>query len=115
MARLNEKAMIGDKRYEYVVDHIMEEPNSGLIRVRVVEQRLGISCYSFVIPADVWDAAVRGALPFPTDEELKKLKDEYEGQHWEMCDLREDSENYIKALEARVRELTADLTADVER
>jgi hypothetical protein len=109
MARLNEEAVIGDKRYEYVVDHIMEEPNNGLIRVRVVERRLGISCYSFVIPADVWDAAVRGAKPFPTDEELKKLKDACEGTHWEMCDLREDSENYIKALEARVRELTADL------
>lgn len=68
MARLGEKVVIGNKDYEYVVDHILEEPNNGLIRVRVVEKRIGISSYSFIIPADVWDAAVRGAQLFPTVE-----------------------------------------------
>ena len=101
MATLGEKAVIGGK--EYVVTEVMGEPNVGLLRV--AEQQCGETAYRFNVPVVIWDAAVRGALHFPTDEELKKLKDACEGTHWEMCDLREAADSYIEALEARVRKL----------
>jgi hypothetical protein len=64
--------------------------------------------YLFSMPVSMWEAAVRGAW-FPTDEELKRLHDEYDGEEDERGWL---AAAYIKGLEARVRELTFDLEGE---
>jgi len=106
MATLGDKLRIGDRQYEVIF--VLEEPNTGLLRV--AEHRSGCArFYTFHVPVKIWDAAVRGAMPFPTDQELRDLKADY--------DVSEDphghiAADYIKVLEGRVRELTFALEAD---
>lgn len=102
MAKLDDVLEIGGEKFKAI--KFMEEPDTGLI---VVEGR---SCL-FAIPAVLWDQAVRGALPFPSDEELIRLKEAHESDGYrESIDREEDAAKYIKALEVRARALTFELT-----
>jgi hypothetical protein len=108
MAKEGDKLKIDGREYEVDASYQVATPERPLDILVVVERGLGIP--SMHIPAKLWEAAVRGAVPFPTDDDLGALKDRYDElvKRTTVCYSEPVTARYIHALEGRVRKLEAE-------
>jgi len=106
MVKRGDSVTINGRRFEVVSLGDFDTGEDRFVTVKTPED------HQFLVPVELWDAAVQGAAPFPAEisiEKLAKLKGEFEAHTWNSSDnlsfAREDSEKYVQALEGRVREL----------